>query len=251
MTEEYQASPKKSTSPWVSVVAGCGGLTILAVLVVVAVVGFGWFKARDFLGDMEENPARAIAELAIQQDPNLEIVDSDDAEGTFTVRNLSTEEVVTLDFQDIADGKLTVTTEEGEVTMEATPSEEGGGLTVTTPEGEARIGVDASLEDVPDWVPLLPDAKETAGTFQTTSADGIAGVVAQVTDQEVREVLDWFKEWFEEEGYESEGETFASSPQGSFGAVSGQSSDAGRTINVTAGETEDGTQVTINYNEGG
>ena len=78
MTEEPQAPPEKSTSPWIWVVAGCGGLTILVVLVLVAVVGFGMFKARDFLGDMEENPLRAVAELAIDQDPDLEIVDSDE-----------------------------------------------------------------------------------------------------------------------------------------------------------------------------
>ena len=81
MTEEPQAPPKKSTSPWIWVIAGCGGFTLLAVVAVVAVVGFGMFKARDFLGDMKENPLRAVAELALEQDPDLEIVDSDDAEG--------------------------------------------------------------------------------------------------------------------------------------------------------------------------
>jgi hypothetical protein len=251
MTEDQQAPQKKSTSPWVWVAAGCGGLTILAVLAGVAVVGFGWFKARDFIGDVQENPARAIAELAIQRDPDLEIVDSDESEGTFTFRNLRTGEVATLDFEDIAEGRFTVTTEEGEVTMEATPSEEGGGLTVSGPEGEARFGADASLENVPEWVPVLPDADQTSGTFQTTTAEGTAGVVAQVTELSVREVLDWFEEWFEREGYTSAGETSTSTPQGSMGGVTGTSADGGRTINVAAVETEEGTQVTVNYNEGG
>lgn len=249
MTEEPHAPAKKSSSPWIWVAAGCGGLAILGVLLVVAVVGFGMFQARDFLEDMEENPLRAVAELAIGQDPDLEIVDSDDAEGTFTVRNLRTGEVTTLNFQDITDGKLTVITEEGEVTMEATPSDEGGGITVTGPEGEAVIGVGASLEDVPDWVPLFPDANETSGTYQATSSEGTTGMVAQVTDKAIREVLDWFKEWFEEEGYESGGETMTSTPEGSFGGVTGESTDTGRTVNVAVIETEEGTQVTINYNQ--
>ena len=83
------------------------------------------FKARDFLGDLKENPVRAVAQLAIDGNPDLEIVDSDDEAGTFTVRNLQTGEVATLNFQDIADGKFTVTTEEGEVTVSAAPSNGG------------------------------------------------------------------------------------------------------------------------------
>ena len=46
-------------------------------------------------------------------------------------------------------------------------------------------------------------------------------MVAQMTDKEIREVLDWFKVWFEEEGYESGRETLTSSPEGSFGGVTG------------------------------
>ena len=65
------------------------------------------------------------------------------------------------------------------------------------------------------------------------------------------EILDWFKEWFEEEGYESAGETFVESPDGSFGAVTGHSPDTGRTVSVTLAETEEGTGVTINYDEEG
>ena len=107
----------------------------------------------------------------------------------------------------------------------------------------------ASLEDVPDWVPLFPDANETSGTFQATSPEGTTGVVAQVTDEEIGEVLYWFKEWFEEEGFESGGETLTTTPEGSFGGVTGESADTGRTISVAVIETEEGTQITINYNQ--
>jgi hypothetical protein len=84
-----------------------------------------------------------------------------------------------------------------------------------------------------------------------TSAEGASGMLAVLTQESPREVLDWFKEWFEDEGYESAGETFVDGPEGSFGAVTGHSPDTGRTISVTLAETEDGTGVTINYGEEG
>lgn len=251
MSQDPQVQPKKATSPWIWVAVGCGGLTLMAVLVVVAVVGFGMFKARDFLGDVRENPARALAQLAVDSDPDLEIVESDDEDGTFTVRNLETGEVATLNFQDIAEGKLTVTTEEGEVTLDATEADEGGGITLTGPEGEARIGASASLDDVPDWVPTYPDAEETAGTFQMTTPEGVGGMVAQETEEGIQDVLAWFKDWFESEGYVVGGETITSTPEGSLGSITAESEDEGRTIAVTVIESEDGTQVAINYNEGG
>ena len=250
MSEDAQAPEVKKKSPWLWLLVGCGGLTLAAVVVVVAVVVFGLFKARDFVEDMEGNPARAAAEVVIRSNPDLEVVDSDDAEGTFSVRNLRTGEVATLDFRDIADGKLTFTTDEGEVTMEATPSEEGGGLTVTGPEGEARFGVGASVEDLPEWVPLFPNATETSGTFQTASGEEMSGAVTQLTEDTVQEVMDWFKTWLDEAGFDLTGETLTRAPQGSFGAVGGEAAERGRKVSVTVAETEEGTAVTITYEQG-
>ncbi len=247
MNQAHQEPSGTKTSPWIWVAVGCGGLTVLTVLVVVGVVGFGLFQARGFLGDLKEDPVRAVAQLAIDRHPDLEVVDSDDEAGTFTVRNLQTGEVATLNFQDIADGKFTVTTEEGDVTVSAAPSAEGGGITISGPEGEARMGASASLEDVPEWVPFLPDATESSGAFQMTTSEGIAGMVAQKTDRNTREVLDWFKDWFGRNGYEISGETVTTSPGGSYGALTGSLAEEGRTIGVTVIESEDGTQVAINY----
>ncbi len=250
MNQEPQKPPEKKTSPWIWVAVGCGGLTLLTVLLVVGVVGFGMFKARDFLGDLKENPVRAVAQLAIDRHPDLEVVDSDDEAGTFTVRNLQTGEVATLNFQDIADGKFTIITEEGDVTVSAAPSAEGGGVTVSGPEGETRIGASASMDEVPEWVPFLPDATESSGAFQMTTPEGIAGMVAQKTDKNTREVLDWFKDWFGANGYEIGGETIPTGPEGPFGSLTGSLAEEARTIAVTVIKSEDGTQVTINYNQG-
>jgi hypothetical protein len=254
--KEYEAAAgdskpvaEKKTSPWVWVAVGCGGLAVLVVLAVVAVMGLGLFVAKDFVEDMGDNPARAMAEMAIRQDPDMEIVDQD--EGTFTVRNSRTGEEVTINFEDIAEGKLSFTTEEGDVTVEASGDEEQGGVTITGPEGDMRIGADASADDVPGWVPLFPDAKETMGNFHVESEEGTNGIVSQLTEAGVEDVLDWFQEWFEENGFESGNRMISTGGGGSFGSLSGEHPGEGRGLSLTVAVTDEGTAITLTYTEGG
>ena len=85
-----------------------------------------------------------------------------------------------------------------------------------------------------------------------TTPEGIAGMVAQKTDTNTREVLDWFKEWFGEDGYETRARPSPAVPGGSFGGADRLARPRrGGPSAVTVAETsEDGTQVTINYNAG-
>jgi len=259
MSEEYkefeaaagnaEAATEKKTSPWMWVAIGCGGLAVILLVVIVAVVGLGLFVAKDIVEEMEDNPARAIAEMAIRSDPNLEIIDSDDE--SFTIRDESTGEEVTIDFEDIAEGKLSFSTGEGEMTVETHGEDEDAGMTISGPEGEFRMGADASADDVPGWVPLYPDVEETSGAFQMEDESGLSGMVAQTTEDGVEDVLEWFKDWFEDEGYEVYGQNLTTSPAGTFGAVTGEMADEGRGISVTIAETEEGTSITVNYTEGG
>ncbi len=259
MSEEYKEyeavagdsgdEPKKKTSPWMWVAIGCGGLVVLVVLVFVLLAGLGLFMAKDVLEEYGDNPARAMAEIAIRQDPNLEILGSD--ETSFTIRDRSTGEETTIDFEDISEGKLTISTEEGEVRIEAHGEEDTGGITVSGPEGEMRIGADASAADVPSWVPLYPDAAETTGNFHMASDEGVNGVVSQITKDDLEKVLEWFKKWLEDRDFESGGQTISTSGEGAFAVLSAEHAGEGRTVNITMAETEEGTTVTVNYSEGG
>jgi hypothetical protein len=231
------------------VAVGCGGLVVLVVLVLVALMGLGLFMAKDIVEEMDGNPARAIAEIAIRQDPNLEIVDSDDA--TFTIKDRSTGEEITIDFEDIAEGRLSFSTEEGEMTVETHGEEETGGMTISGPEGEVRIGADASTDDVPGWVPLYPDVEETGGAFQMEGDEGMSGMVAQVSEDSVEDILEWFKKWLEDNGYLQTAHHLTTSPAGTFGTVTGELADEGRGVSVTIAETDEGTSITVNYTEGG
>lgn len=242
-----EAADGKKTSPWMWVAIGCGGITVLAVLAVLGMVAFGLFVAKDIVEEMDGEPVRAIAEMAIGQDPNLEIIDSD--EGTFTIREKSTGEEITIDFEDIMEGKLSFSTEEGNIRVEALGEEEGG-VTLTGPEGDIRIGADASLDDVPGWVPLYPDAEETMGNFHMVSDEGLNGVVSQLTKDDLAKILEWFKKWLEDRGFDSSSQTISTGDEGSFATLTAEMADEGYGLSIVIAEADEGTSVTVTYTEG-
>lgn len=188
----------KGLSPLAWVAIGCGALALLAFLGVAAVVGFGVFKAKQVIDDLE-------------------------------------------------DGQVTFNTPEGEVAIDVS-GEEGGSVKVTGPEGEQlSFGADASLENVPDWVPIYPDATQTQASFHTKNAEGVQGVVSVRTDDSPQDVMKYFKEWLENEGYEILGESTTNTPQGSFLTLSGELASAERTLNLGVIVHDEATQITINY----
>jgi hypothetical protein len=213
--------------------------------------GLFFWSAKDVVEDFAENPARAAAEMIVKLNPELELVETDDDAGTITIRNTETGEVMTLDYEDVAEGRLTVSTEEGEYTIEGAESESGGSaITLSGPDGETRIGGGASLEDVPDWVPVYPGATETYGGLTSTSADGVAGLISCTTDDAPQEVVDFYRQRLEADGYEIKSESLTTSQQGTFGSVTGELASQGRSLNIGVIAQEGQTQITINYNAG-
>jgi uncharacterized protein YneF (UPF0154 family) len=135
MVNGEQAPVKQGLPVWAWVGIGCGALLIL-VLVVVMVGGFFVArKVKDVAGDFEKDPAMATARMIVKLNPDLEEVAVDSDAGTITVRNTKTGEVVTVDFDDIEQGKISFKSGEREITG----GRLGGGRD-RHPQGDRRRG---------------------------------------------------------------------------------------------------------------
>jgi len=239
---------KKGLSPLAWIGIGCGALVVLGGIALAALVGFGVFKAKEFAAELEKNPAKVAAETAVRFNPELELLESDDEAGTITFRNKKTGEVATLSFEDMAEGKFSLTTEEGTFSLDASAGGEGGGMTISGPEGEARFGAGASLANVPDWVPIYPGAAETQGSYHAETPEGVSGIVACKSADAADKVVDYYREELEAAGFEITAQSTNTTPQGSFSSLTAELAEEGRTLAVGVVGQEGETQITINYN---
>lgn len=238
-------APKK-TSPLVWVLVGCGVIVLLVVLVL-AVGGFIiGKKVKDFAKEAERNPAVAAAELVARANPDIEVVDKDYDRGTITIRNKKTGEVLTMDAEDVKNGRLRFRNDKGEeITFEGKGEGAGGQVKLTGKEGELTFGagVEATL---PSWLAEYPGG-ESQGAYSGSDGSIVTGGYTFQTDDSVQEVMDFYKDRLEGEGFQVTTTTFQQDGRIAGGSLSGKGSN-NREAHLGFMRNDDGrTVVTVTF----
>ena len=253
---------KKGLSPLAWIGIGCGGLVLLAIIGM-TVLGVSLFNLgrealeeasgeqslSDLVESFEDNPVRTVAETMIRMNPEFELISTDDAAGTITFRNVETGEEATLNFEDIAEGRFTMTTTEGEVVVE-TPEESGGGggggVTFTGPDGQTRLGANVDLGDLPEWVPVYPGSSDVQLPYVTSAPEGQSGMMSGKTVDSAQQVGDFFQSTVEANGFTVDNVTSTQSGTTDFRAISATGDDGTLNISVTK-EGDDDTQFVVMF----
>jgi hypothetical protein len=218
-------SPKKrGILPYVLI--GCLGVIVLGAI---TTIGMGLFVAKKVSDAgldpelMRRNPAAAAAKLVAALNPDLEVVNVNEARGIVTVKEKSTGRVFTLNFEDIKTGRL-VFEEEGKGKIEI--------------EGEGGAGTTARF---PRWLPAYPAIEKVS--LNATSDRG--GVVIFSTNDAVETVARFYDEAFRGAGMK----VSKSTTEGDGVAVTLLTGSKGDTdqCNVTITRPEEVTQVTVQY----
>jgi hypothetical protein len=89
----------------------------------IAFVFFG-SKAVEYARKAEKNPAKAAAELFVRVNPEVELVSTDEQAGTMTIRIKETGKLATVTYADLAQGRFSVTSDDGN--FESKPTRGGG-----------------------------------------------------------------------------------------------------------------------------
>ncbi len=231
--------PAKKTSPWIWVAVGCAGLLLLTLLIFLVGGYFVAKKVGSFAKEAEKNPAMAAAKMVAAVNPEIEVVDSDNDRGTITLRNKKTGEVVTMDVNDVKEGRIKFTTDKGEAEIRG----DRGGLTVRTDMGAATFGTGGTY---PDWLPPYPGAQPT-GTFSSRTDDASIGSWQFETSDEGSRVLSFFERELRGKGFAITSSSPWQGDEGSAGMVMAES--GARSVMVTVGAGEGRTQVNVTVNE--
>ncbi len=232
---------KLSPLAWIGI--GCVGLVLVGVIG--AGVFFIWIKgkAEDFAGEMEKNPALAMAKGIAAVNPELDIVSSDDQAQTVTIKNNKTGETATFDFNQLKEGKLTFTTDQGTATI----SSEEGTLTATGPDGQKTVWGGGA--EYPEWVPAYTGTKPV-GVASVNSQESLAGMFSMETPDAPDKVVDWYKGKLADAGFTETSSTSTSADGGSMRILSMRNEDKKQDVSLTVvtNPGEAGTKISVTYN---
>jgi hypothetical protein len=246
MTNGTPAPAKKGLHPLAWVGIGCG---VILVIVVIAMLIGGFFLARtvkNVAEDFEDNPGLAAARFVVKATPELEEVETDEDAGTMTIRNKKTGELITVNFDDIKEGRFSWTADGEEVSVDVSEAESGT-VTIESSDGDGfqLTTGDAVSQELPEWVPVYPGTEPTnRGSMKTSEM--VSGNYTTTTDDGVDEVLDFFRETLKSAGYEVNVNTFSSDDTGG-GMINGSLESEGKSIVVIVGNDEGATGITVTH----
>ena len=246
-----EAAPKKGMSTFVKVLLGCGVLLLLGIGSCFVVSGYflkkGVGKISDFAKEMEANPDAAVvraAELALRLNPEVDVVSSDPAAGTITVREKKTGKEVTFNLEDIKAGKFSITAdgETSTVDIDAT-ADNGGQMKVVTDQGTAVFG--AGAQQAPDWIPNYPGGR-TEGLANIEAKGEKSGTFTLRTADTPDTVLSFYESKLKDAGFEVQKASLSynGAPSGTLNASAER-----RQLSITAAAQDGETQALVTYNE--
>lgn len=192
---------KKKTSPVVWVLAGCLGLIVIVGIVVIAGGYFVAQKVKQAGFDpalWERNPGLAATKMIAALNPNVEVLSINEGKGVITLRDKKTGKTVTLNFEDVRQGRIVFEGEQGEkVEIQGEGEGSTGSVRVKTPEGAMQIGAAAKL---PNWVPAYPGAQAQGG-FSAQKEGEESGTASYKTNDSVDRVARYYTDALNKAGF--------------------------------------------------
>ncbi len=197
------APVKRGLGPvgWILIVLGC-----VIGLGIIGVVGTGMFvmhKARQAGVDMnlfQTNPGLAVAKVIAATNPEMEVVRTNSANGTITIRNRNTGKEMTVSFDDARHGRFRFT------------AEDDNGKTATVEIGEGG--------KLPAWIPEYPNAEGgKPGVIvrgESSDGSGEGGTFTFTTSDSAEKVLSFYQERAEGLGMKVELKATSSSGGGTI-----------------------------------
>ena len=234
-----QPPGQKKTSVWVWILGGIA-IFFFAITLTCGVIGYmgmRMIKNAGFDQDlMKRNPGLAMAKMVAAMNPNLEVVKTNDREGTIVVRDKSNGKVTTMKF-DPDKKQMVIVGDDGK---SATVTVGDGGFSAQSPDGTVKFGSAAAGTAAPSWVPIYPGSNPQ-NTLSSTSTDGSQNTFTFKSTDPATKIISYYTDQLKASGF-----TIAMSTNTEQGGMV-LANDEGKkhTITVSVGTSGDGTETAI------
>jgi hypothetical protein len=221
----------KKTSPWIWIL---GGLAVFCFLVL-AMCGVAGYMGVRFLKNsgFDKNPAIAMVKMATALNPDLDLVTSDEAGGTVTMRDRKTGKTVTYRYD--ADRKtLEIVGDNGEHVVVNGSGQ--GTATVETNDSTVRIGSGTA----PAWVPSYPGSTPKIH-YSANGNGGQSSSMSFETSDAGAKVIQYYEDKLKGDGFEVR----VLSSNGDVSVLNAEDSDKQRNVILTVSKSGSGSNVTL------
>lgn len=226
------APVKKKTNPLVWILVGCLGLFVIGGIIFAAATYFVAKKAKGFVEELAENPVKKSVEMMVRMNPELELVSTDDAAETMTIKNKSTGEVSTFNWSDIQNGKFSFESDGKSYSIDG--DAEKGTLSVQDETGKETMSFGGG--QVPSWFPQYHNAAEV-NVLVNANQNGQESTIWTFTSTDaVADVLKFYEESLGRDGWEVETST-SNVGETSNGSIEAKQGGGAKTLNLVVTKT--------------
>jgi hypothetical protein len=224
--------PSKSANLFFYIGGGC--LLLLVLVLVTCSVGL-----RSCAHLISGNPA-VLAKIVAASNPNLEVLDVNEAKGTIKVRDKSSNKTFYLNLSDVKRGKLEIVDEDGKG-VRITGDGANGKVEVTGDDGEKAVMTTGDAAQQGAWVPAYPGAK-TLGSMNAVKKGEQSGVYTFNTSDSSQQVIEFYKSKLTADGFTVSNETTVSNQMDSLQLTKGE-----RQVNIVVTHQDDKANVVVTY----
>lgn len=223
---------------WIAI--GCVGLVVLGGIGVGGVVWYGARKAKQ----MVEDPTAPL-EMMAALNPDVEVVGKDRDAGTITVRDKRSGETVTVDMDDLAQGKISFSGSDGSASVAI--DQQNGQLEMRAEGPDGAVAQIGGSQQLPSWVPAYPGGT-TEGVYSAEDATSQSGSFTLSATAGFDEVFAFYRDQLAAGGYKVSENRF-NSPDGQTGIIAGEMPDGSRTVTFTLSTAEGKVAVLGGYTQ--
>jgi hypothetical protein len=227
--------PPNKTSPIVWILVGVLCLMFLTA----SLVGVGaWFLAHK-VRQAARNP-QSIVKTMLAMNPNVDVLSTDEGSGKITLKDRQTGKVVTMDFDQVKNGRISFQ-EDGKEAVVIQGDGQHGSVEVKSADGTAHIGA-GSLR-TPAWVPVYAGSSPE-GTYSVQNANEDSGHYLFKTKDSAAKVSQYYEDTLKTAGF-----TVSTLGESDTRIISAKTDSDKRTIVVTLGTDDGQTTVSVLFNE--
>ncbi|MBV8202785.1 MAG: hypothetical protein JOZ15_19380 [Acidobacteria bacterium] len=237
---------KKGLGPLAWIGIGCGVIVIIGFIVMGGAAYL--FKSR-VVDPYTKNPALVAAKLVVRANPDLELVSSDDANQTLTVRDKRTNKTTTVSLDDAKNGRFKFSDDKGAASVDL--SQQGVSIKSKDEKGQESTFVAGAgaPKDLPAWLPTYPGATVTGG-FSSKSPQGTTQTFALTTADSVDKVVAFYSDQLKNNGLTVVAPTtVAVGGQTTMSTITADSPDKKRHVQVAVQAVNGQSQASISYEE--